>query len=120
MQTKLVYVLLITAVLMLACYGIASSAVVSVTINGVAAQGFPALGMATGGLLFALLVTAVAFVVVTLVALGTSVVLSGVCILFLLAMLMAFSPILLPGAVLAIAIAWFARRSGSKRATIST
>ena len=106
----LILVLTTTTVLMLLSYFIASTGNLSVTINGEQVQGAQALGVASGGVFISLLISALATIVVAVIALGASFIVSAMLVFVLCVGLLAFSPVFLPVVISAAIAAWLMRK----------
>lgn len=108
----------VAAALMLWVYYLgASSGNYSITINGEEIHGLQRLAFATGGLLVAGLAVVGALVLVALVLAGASMVVLGVFAFFFLGLLLMFSPVWVPVAVVAVVLAFvFRQRKGKNPA----
>lgn len=105
----------VAAALMLWVYYLgASSGNYSITINGEEIHGLQRLAFATGGLLVAGLAVVGALVLVALVLAGASMVVLGVFAFFFLGLLLMFSPVWVPVAVVAVVLAFVFRQRKSK------
>ena len=114
-KKTILWLVFIAAALMLLLYCFGGSKFdYALTVNGEEIHGLPGVAFATGGLLVAGLAGAGALALVALVLAGTSMVLLGVMAVFFLALLFAFSPVLVPVVGVAIVIALVVRKRKDK------
>ncbi len=114
-KKAILWLVFVAVVLMLLFYYFGASRLdYALTVNGEEIDGLRGVAFATGGLLVAGLAVAGALALVALVLAGTSMVLLGVMAVFFLALLFAFSPVLVPVAGIALAIALAIRKRKDK------